>query len=566
MYSTLDLTVCIGYFVIVVAIGFLSSRKQQASVQGYFRADNQLPWYAIGFSIVAAGISSEQFVGEVGYAYKLGMPVVNWEWLVWPGLSLLLWIFVPLYVRNNIATMPEYLERRFSSRARSLYACLTIASYVLVNFALVFYTGGFALEKMWGLNRLAAVWLLAIITGAYTVYGGLTAVAWTSSFQCVLLLGGGIYVFFAGLSQIHWDFSAMLGTGQRAHLFTPADHEVPWTALVVLMLSTNVWYYATNQYINQRCLAAKNEWHAKMGVLFSAVLQLLIPLATCFPGMLYRVINPHLENSDAAYPAVVAAVVPPGLRGLVVAAIISAIMSTVSGLVNSTSTIVTLDLAQQWKSSKWSEARLVGVGRWSGAIALLIGALLAPIVMRWQNIFRYAQDIWAPMAAPVVVVFLAGALWKRASERGALACLWLSLLSVPFTLMRAVLADRNIHFLPSNLENPMVFAGAYALISVVVMIVLSNERRLWANMLCGLGAISLILWGAAASPSAVAALLLVCTIGSVLGLILSRHTPTANLWDQSMLRSEEPPAWYANLWLWWGLLAAILVGIYIKFW
>jgi SSS family solute:Na+ symporter len=566
MYSTLDLMVCVGYFVIVVAIGFLSSRKQKDSVQAYFRADNQLPWYAIGFSIVAAGISSEQFVGEVGYAYKLGMPVVNWEWLVLPALSLLLWVFVPLYVRNNIATMPEYLERRFSPRARTLYACLTIASYVLVNFALVFYTGGFALEKMWGLNRLAAVWVLAIVTGAYTVYGGLTAVAWTSSFQCVLLLGGGVYVFFAGLSQIHWDFSAMLGTGQRAHLFTPAEHEVPWTALVVLMLSTNVWYYATNQYINQRCLAAKNEWHAKMGVLFSAMLQLLIPLATCFPGMIYRVINPHLDNPDEAYPAVVAAVVPPGLRGLVVAAIISAIMSTVSGLVNSTSTIVTLDLAQQWKKTKWSEAKLVRLGRWSGAVALLIGAVLAPIVMRWQNIFRYAQDIWAPMAAPVVVVFLAGALWRRANERGALACLWLSLLSVPLTLTRAVLADHDIHFLPINLENPMVFAGAYALISAVVMVFLSVTQHSLIQVLCGLTGIGLILWGAIASPGAVAALLLACTIITVLGLILSRKAPTANLWDRSMLRSEKPPAWYADPWLWWAVLAVLLISIYVKFW
>src|SRR3974390_745426 len=173
MYTGVDFTICFGYFLLVVAVGFLSSRKGHASVQGYFRADNRLPWYAIGFSIVAAGISSEQFVGEVGYAYKLGLPVVNWEWLVWPGLSLLLWLFVPLYVRHNIATMPEYLQRRFGTQAQRLYAWLTIATYVLVNFALVFYTGGFVLEKMWGINRLAAVWLLALVTGVYTVYGGL---------------------------------------------------------------------------------------------------------------------------------------------------------------------------------------------------------------------------------------------------------------------------------------------------------------------------------------------------------------------------------------------------------
>ena len=566
MYNQIDLLVCVGYFAIVVLIGFLSARKQAASVSGYFRAGNRLPWYAIGFSIVAAGISSEQFVGEVGYAYKLGMPVANWEWLVLPALSALLWIFVPLYVRNNIATMPEYLERRFGGRARTLYAWLTIASYVLVNFALVFYTGGFALEKMWGINRLAAVWGLALVTGAYTVYGGLAAVAWTSSFQCVLLLGGGLYVFFAGLARIDWNVAAMLGSGQQGHLFTPSDHEVPWTALVVLMISTNVWYYATNQYINQRCLAARDEWHAKMGVLFAVALQILIPLATCFPGMIYRVINPSLPNPDAAYPAVVAAVIPVGLRGLVGAAIISAIMSTVSGLVNSTSTMFTLDIVQRGRGRDWPEARLVRVGKWSGALALLMGALFAPVVMRWENIFRYAQDLWAPMAAPIVIVFLAGALWPRANERGALACLWLAVLSVPFGLLKAVLADRGIHFLPSNLENPMVFAGAYALIAITVQIAFSTLRSLSTAVMFALPACGLILWLASASPTLTAILLLLGTLGAAIPLLRSRRAPAQNLWDHSMLSSGQPAHWYARLWLWWAVLAAILAAIYIRFW
>jgi solute:Na+ symporter, SSS family len=565
MYTSIDLAICVGYFILVVLIGFLSSRGERSSVQGYFRADNRLPWYVIGFSIVAAGVSSEQFVGEIGYAYKLGLPVANWEWLVWPGLSLLLWIFVPLYVRNNIATMPEYLERRFGPRCRLLYACLNIGSYVLVNFALVFYTGGFALEKMWHINRIAAVWLLAAVTGAYTVYGGLTAVAWTSSLQCVLLLGGGIYVFLAGLAKIHWDFSAVLGVGQSAHLFTPANHEVPWTALVVLMLSTNVWYYTNNQHINQRCLAARNEWHAKMGVLFSAVLQLLVPLATCFPGMIYRVINPHLDNPDVAYPAVVASVVPQGWRGLVVAAIISGIMSTVSGLVNSTSTMVTLDIVQQTHGRGWSEGKLVSVGRWSGAIALLVGALLAPIVMRWENIFRYAQDILAPMASPVVVVFLAGALWERASERGALVCLWVAVLSAPLTLARAILADRGIHFLPINLENPMVFAGAYALSAIALMVGLSAQHRR-LGLIGAVIAIVFILWVSATSPVAMALILLMSAFTLVVPLLVRRKRPAPNLWDYSMLHTGKPRGWYANLWVWWVFLGAILIGIYIKFW
>ncbi len=565
MYTNLDLTVCIGYFVFILILGFWTARRRHASVSGYFKADNQLPWYAIGLSIVAAGISSEQFVGEVGYAYKLGMPIANSEWLVFPSLTILLWIFVPLYVRHRISTMPEYLERRFGGRSRIVYAGLTIASYVFVNFALVFYTGGYALEKMWGVNKLAAVWGLALLTGLYTVYGGLAAVAWTSSFQCILLMAGGLYVFFAGMQQIGWDFGAVLGEGQRAHLMTPADHEVPWTALVILMVSTNVWYYATNQYINQRCLAARNEWHAKMGVLLAGGLQILMPLATTFPGMIYRVIDPGLEDPNAAYPMVVASVVPAGLRGLVAAAVISAIMSTISGLVNSTSTLVTLDIVQPWKGRTWSEERLVRVGRWSGALALLTGALFAPVVMKWEIIFRYAQDIWAPMAAPVVVVFLAGALWPAARERGALACLWLAVASVPFVLVKSMAADRGLHFLPVNLENPMVLAGAVYLASLVLMGCLSSSGRVVKTTLQSAAGIVPVLILSSWSPEYMALLVLIVTLGLIAGLGVFRRRARANLWDQSMLSSEST-AWIGNLWIWWLAMAMALSAIYIYFW
>jgi SSS family solute:Na+ symporter len=526
-----------------------------------------LPWYTIGLSIVAAGISSEQFVGEMGYAYKLGMPVVNWEWLVFPALSILLWIFVPLYVRDRITTMPEYLERRFGPTVRTLYACLSVASYVFVNFALVFYTGGYALEAMWGLDRLTAVWIMAAITGLYTVYGGLSAVAWTSSFQCILLLGGGLYVFFAGMAKIGWDFQAMLGSGQQARLMTPADHpEVPWTAFLILALSTNVWYYATNQYINQRCLAARNDWHAKMGVLLAGGLQLLMPLATCFPGMIYRVIDPGLEDFNAAYPKVVAAVVPAGLRGFVAAAIVGAIMSTISGLVNSTSTIVTLDIVQRWGGRAWPEDRLVRVGRWSGTGALLIGALLAPLVMRWESIFRYAQDIWAPLAAPVVVVFLCAALWRSASERGALACLWLAVLTVPLTLVRAVLADAGIHFLPVNLENPLVLAGAVSLVCWVLMAALRDRWSPAVGWGLALAACVPVVGIAVWIPAVTAALVAAAMVAFVGWPLACRSRPTAGMWDQTLLASGAEVRWWGSVRFWWLVLAVIFLGLYVWFW
>ncbi|MGQ9454918.1 MAG: SLC5 family protein [Armatimonadota bacterium] len=568
MFSTIDAVFFVGYMIIVMIIGFLVGRREKATVVDYFRAGNTLPWYAIGFSIIAAGISSEQFVGEAGYAYKLGMPVVNWEWLIFPSLSILMWIFVPLYIRNRITTMPEYLERRFGPHCRTLYAILIVASYIFANFALVFYTGGFAIEKMWGFNRHVAVWILALTTGAYTIYGGLISVAWTDFFQCALLLGGGLYVFFSGMQRIGWDFARVLGTSDRAHLISHSCPEVPWTALIILALSTNVWYYATDQFINQRCLGARNEWHSKMGVLLAGAIQLVLPLATCFPGMIYAVINPNLKIADEAYPRMVAEVVPPGLRGLVVAAVLGAIMSTISGLVNSTATMVTLDIFQRWKGRQLPEHKLIRFGMWAGGIALFTGACFSILVSKWENMFRYCQDIWAPMAAPAVVVFLSGALWRKASERGAIACLWISILTIPLTFAKQLLADRSIHFLPAPLENSMVFAGLVFLVSSAVMFSLSYiKSKILGNLALVLSCVPLTLIATRSTP-AIAIMVLAEVVLGILYLGAKALRKADNMWDRSMLAlpEGETEIWYTSLWLWWLVVGACFVMIYWRFW
>lgn len=571
-FSSLDFLFFLGYMVIVMVIGFAVGRREKSTVSDYFRAGNRLPWYAIGFSIIAAGISSEQFVGEVGYAYKLGMPVVNWEWIIFPALSILLWIFIPMYVRNKITTMPEYLEIRYGPRARTLYAYLIIASYIFANFALVFFTAGFAMEHMWGIDRSLAVWIIALTTGAYTIYGGLASVAWTDFFQCALLMGGGLYVFFAGMAKIGWDFAKVIGTGQHAHMIAPADHpEIPWTALVILALSTNVWYYCTDQFINQRCLGAKSEWHSKMGVLFAGALQLLLPLATCFPGMIYFVINPNLANSDAAYTSIVAEVVPVGLRGLVAAAILGAIMSTVSGLVNSTSTMVTLDIFRRTKKGRdWPEDKLVRFGMWSGGIALVIGAAFSIVVNKWDDMFRYCQDIWAPMAAPAVVVFVAGALWKGAKQRGAVVCLWLSILTVPVTFAKQILLDMgklSPNTLP-NLQNSMVFAGGIFLASMVLLITLSVVKSTPKAVIYSALGCSLIAILAANNSILVAILVAASFFAALIVYMTSNREVRPNMWDRSMLRlpKGENEHWYSSVWFWWLLCGLCFVGLYYYFW
>ena len=570
MFGVFDAVFFFGYMAAVLIIGFAVARRDQPTIHEYFRAGNRLPWYAIGASIIAAGVSSEQFVGEVGYAYKLGMPVMNWEWMVFPALSILLLIFIPLYVRNRITTMPEYLERRYGPYARTLYALLIIASYIFANFALVFYTGGYALEKMWHVNRIAAVWLLAAATGAYTIYGGMRSVAWTDFFQCLLLMGGGLYVFFAGLHHLDWNLAAVVNSGSRAHLIAPQSHEIPWTALVILGLSTNVWYYATDQFINQRCLGARNEWHARIGVLFAAALQLLLPLATAAPGMIYFAMNPALADHNAAYTSVVAELIPAGLRGLVVAAVIGAIMSTISGLVNSTSTMVTLDLFRRWKGKDWPEHRLVRFGQWSGTVALVLGALFAPVVMKWDSIFRYCQDIWAPMAAPAVVVFVGGALWRPARERGAVACLSLAMLTVPLTFLKSFLAEDGTHILPPNLENSLIFAGGIFMLSIVLLVLFSLVQSLPICLLGSAIAAILIFWLINANPATIAFLIIASYLAALAYGLRLRPDPIGNsyMWSPSMMldASAGRSSWYRSIWFWWLVNLAIFTALYVKFW
>ncbi len=626
-FGTLDLVFFLAYMGIVLWIGFAVGRREKATVDDYFRAGNRLPWFAVGFSIIAAGTNSVNLVAENGLAYTRGMPILNWEWMIFPALSILLWIFIPIYLRNRITTMPEYLERRYGPTSRTLYACLIVASYVFAVFASVFYSAGFTLETLWGINKYWAIVIVAVATGAYTVYGGLASVAWTDFFQCLLLLGSGFFVFFSGMHHIGWDFVKVVGDTPRAHLIVSAsDPVVPWTALIILALSTNTWWYASDQCINQRCLGAKNEWHAKMGVLLAGAIQIVLPLGTCFAGLIYYVMDPNLEVADEAYIRMVRAVIPAGLRGLVAAALLGAIMSAVSGLVSSTSTMVTLDIVRRWKGKDWPEAKLVRFGQFSGATALLLGASIAPLVMNWKSMFMYSQDIWAPMAAPAVVAFLGGALWKPGKERGAVACMWLAIFTVPLTfalkfineasaetahtiwtywafpLLPAVVAGiligsawcassgKGMRFtailgvptlfvtitlyaanamqqahlkLPATWQAPMVWAGGIYLFAIALLVILSLDDNPWKSRLECVAAAILIAVATAISGVLVA-LLVLATIAVAIAYYCTRaYQPQPYMWDRSMLALPSGESPKAYANLWFWWLAVIAIFVAI---
>jgi SSS family solute:Na+ symporter len=518
----LDCIILVAYLVIVAAIGFYVARREKKTTEDYFLAGFNVPWYAIGLSMVASSISTEQFIGEVGYAYTYGLAVANWEWLNFVALSVLIWIFIPFYIRGKVTTMPEFLERRYGPAPRAIFAWLTVISYMVVNLPLVLYGGGLALNYIFGTPIFTAAVLLAVLTGAYTIYGGLASVVWTDVFQCVLLLIGGLLIFFLGLYHVGWD--AIRDTGDRAHLILPASHpELPWTAILAIAVSTNIWYFCTNQYINQRCLAARDEWHAKMGIIFCGFLGVLLGLSVAIPGLIAHAIDPHLKDPNQAYPFLVTTLLPPALRGIILAALVSAIMSTISALVNSTATVFTIDIFHQLYPREISQARLITVGRWCGVVTLTVGTLCVHVVGEWEHIFKYCQDIWVLLAGPTVAVFVVGVFWPRATSTAAIVTL-----STAFPLMALVYLEKAYEFLPAPISNLFVL-GLYVLpASIVLMIIVSLLT---------------------APPPAEKAY----------GL----------LWRPSMLRlpaTVMKRPWYKGIVLWWALFIGMFIAIYAWLW
>ncbi|MDD8015340.1 MAG: sodium/solute symporter [Acidobacteriota bacterium] len=512
------------YLAAVVAIGFVSGKKGKDSTAGFFLAGRRLPWYVIGFSLIAASISSEQFIGEVGWGYKYGMAVANWEWLVWPAQALLLLVFLPIYLKNKIFTVPEYLTRRFGRGVGTAFSIVCMIQYTAINLPLVLYSGGFLINRIYGMNLYLAVGLLVVITGSYTIFGGLSSAAWVDLFNGALLIGGGLLVFILGMAAVPGGLREVLGAGDRAHLILPASHpDLPWTGILAVAVVMSGYYYSTNQYITQRCLGAKSHWNAKMGIVLAAALAIPLGLGVTWPGMIARALNPGLPHPDGAYPYLVGRVVPVGLRGVVFAVLFGAIISTVDSLINSTSSLLTLDIYKGLVNPRASEDRLVRFGRWTGTLFLVFGAVWSPMVGKFGSIFSYAQDCWALMLAPVMAVFVLAVFWKRMTRAAAIAAL---LAAVPMLVL-------------------VYLRQFYGLLSAVNIFNLSGIIFL-------------------ASLAVIA--------------VVSRLTPApplenirAALWDRQLVRLPEEEVrngypWWKRTSLWFAAVVACFIVIYAIFW
>lgn len=432
--TTLDASIFAIYMIGVLALGIYASRRGKQTKRDYFLAGDKLPWWMIGGSIIASNISSHHLVGAMGAAYNRGFVVIAMEWgAILMGFNALLWIFLPFYIRNGFFTIPEFLHRRFGTATRATYAGLILLTYVFVEISAVLYLGALSLHSLLGIPVLISVLVLAVMTGIYTISGGLRAVIWTEMLQLGVLVMGGIILTVATV-KASGGISAVMETTKDWKLLLPAsDPDFPWTMYLGGALCISIFYCATNQFIVQRVLAAKNEWHARMGVIFGDYLKFLVPLIITVPALVAPKIIPHLDNPDLLFPTLVGTLLPSGLVGLVMAGLIAAVMSHLSGAINSCTTILTVDVYLPYFGKNVSEEQAVRFGRIAGGAIIIVGILCTGVLMNYSDkpIFIYLMNAYGLFTPGIATMFLLGILWKRTTEQGALTA---GILTIPLSV------------------------------------------------------------------------------------------------------------------------------------
>lgn len=433
--TALDATIFGVYILGVLALGLYASRKGKQTKRDYFLAGDKLPWWMIGGSIIASNISSHHLVGAMGAAYSRGFVVIAMEWgAILMGFNALLWIFLPFYIRNGFYTIPEFLHKRFGTAARTTYAGLILLTYVFVEISAVLYLGALSQHSLLNIPVFASVLVLALLTGVYTISGGLRAVIWTEMLQLGVLVMGGIILTVATVKAAG-GIESVLETSKDWELILPAsDPDFPWTMYLGGALCISIFYCATNQFIVQRVLAAKNEWHARMGVIFGDYLKFLVPLIITVPALVAPKLIPHLDNPDLLFPTLVGTLLPSGLVGLVMAGLIAAVMSHLSGAINSCTTILTVDVFLPYFSKNATEAEAVRFGRISGGVIIVVGILCTGVLMSYSDkpIFIYLMNAYGLFTPGIATMFLLGILWRRTTQQGALTA---GILTIPLSIL-----------------------------------------------------------------------------------------------------------------------------------
>jgi solute:Na+ symporter, SSS family len=426
--TLLDAAIFLAFYVTVLGFSLYKSRGEKTSVD-YFLGGRQLSWWLIGISIVAANISTEQFVGMAGQAAgDVGLAVSAWQLTGSIGIVLVAFFFLPRFLRAGIYTMPEYLEYRYSPLARALMSVLTVMIYASVTTPAVLFSGATALETIFGVSLATSVFLIAGIAVVYTTWGGLLAAVWADLFQGTALLVGGLLTFGLGLRAVGGPAAFLERGADKLHMLLPATHaELPWTVLIGGMWIPIFYYCGLNQFIVQRALAARTLRQGQLGVIFAGALWLLIPFAIVMPGILaQQLYGDGLLRPDQAWPTLVRELVPPGIRGLILAAVAGAVISTLASVLNSAATIFTMDLYKRHLRPTSSERHLVAAGRVSTVAFLMLACLVALSPLLQGGVFRFIQEFQGYVSPGILAAFAFGFVVKKAPPAAGVAALLLS--------------------------------------------------------------------------------------------------------------------------------------------
>lgn len=429
--SLIDWLVIGAYFAIVFTVAFWKTKQAHVtdSSEGYFLAGRDAHWFVIGGSLFSSNIGAEHLVGLAGAGALTGVVTGQFEVLACLILLILGWVFVPFYLRSAVYTMPEFLERRYSSGARWYLAVVSIVAYVLTKISITVLAGGLVFETLMGVNIWVGATVVVVATGIYTVFGGLRAVLLTDLLQTFVLIGGALVVLFLGLSEVGgWEqMWTEVGPAHRSMWRSFSDPDFPWTAILFGAPILGIWYWCTDQFIVQRTLSAKNLDHARRGTIFGGFLKILPLFLFLIPGVIAAALAKQgklaLPEPDKALPTLIAELLPAGLRGLVVAGLLAALMSSLSSIFNSCSTLITLDVYKRLRPDT-PEKKLVRIGQVATAGLVALGLAWIPAMRGMSSsMYAYLQSMQAYISPPIAAVFLLGLFWTRLNGRGAIAAL-----------------------------------------------------------------------------------------------------------------------------------------------
>jgi SSS family solute:Na+ symporter len=421
-----DLLFIAVYFIILFGIAWWAALREKNVSSDYFLASRDVAWFAVGASLFASNIGSEHLVGLAGSGAASGLAVGHFEWLACLILLLLGWLFVPYYLKSGVYTMPEFLEKRYNSAARTYFTWVSVIGYVLTKISVTLYAGGVVIRAVTGWNFYTAAIVLIVVTGIYTIFGGLRAVVYTEVLQAIVLILGSLTLMAIGLSRVG-GFSGLEAQVPEGFfsMWKPTNHpDFPWTGIVFGAPILGVWYWCTDQHIVQRVLAAKNIKEARTGTIFAGYLKILPVFIFVLPGVVAMALFPEVRSdADSAYPTLVTHLLPAGIKGLVLAGMLAALMASLASAFNACSTLLTWDVYRKVRPQS-TEQQLVRVGRISAGVMVFLGLLWIPFMKYISSqIYIYLQSVQAYIAPPIAACFLLGLFYKRLNGTGAMASL-----------------------------------------------------------------------------------------------------------------------------------------------